>query len=93
METVNYAGILKHAANSLKEEGRYNQADILRDAAEAFEKQAEELSQLQAIREAFFVLVSPDGFHQCGVNEECPMCGQDGEHAPDCKLAFLGENK
>jgi hypothetical protein len=37
METkVNYANVLRSAAESLTREGRHNQADILKDAADAF---------------------------------------------------------
>jgi hypothetical protein len=48
---------------------------------------AAELARLQAIASAFFKIVSPDGFHQCGFNEECPECGESETHADGCKLA------
>ena len=34
---VDYASILRHAAESLTEEGRHNQASILKDAADAYD--------------------------------------------------------
>jgi hypothetical protein len=46
-----------------------------------------ELERLQAIEAAFFKIVSPDGFHQCGTYEDCPECESEGTHTPDCKLA------
>jgi hypothetical protein len=48
---------------------------------------AAELERLQAIASAFFKIVSPDGFHQCGFTEECPECGESETHADGCKLA------
>jgi hypothetical protein len=51
------------------------------------EKAAAELARLQAIELAFFKIVSPDGFHQCGTYEDCPECESEGTHTPDCKLA------
>jgi hypothetical protein len=54
---------------------------------QAYTKAAAELERLQAIASAFFKIVSPDGFHQCGFNEECPECGESETHADGCKLA------
>jgi hypothetical protein len=56
-------------------------------APELAEQAATELERLQAIEAAFFKIVSPDGFHQCGFHEECPECEQEGQHAAGCKLA------
>jgi hypothetical protein len=52
------------------------------------------ISRLQVIERVFFKLVSPDGFHQCGTNEECPECDEVGTHAEGCELdAVLNEAK
>jgi hypothetical protein len=90
METLDYASILRHASDSLKNEGRYNQADILRDAADAFAEQAEELAQLQAIREAageyLAFMSSKDGIAWLDYKAESERM--------EIKLAsLLGENK
>jgi hypothetical protein len=67
--------------------GDEKRRDMFWMAAERLERQAAELERLQAIASAFFKIVSPDGFHQCGFNEECPECGESETHADDCKLA------
>ena len=46
---VNYAEILKHAAESLKSEGRYNQAGVLTDAANAFVQLRAQIAAVQAL--------------------------------------------
>ena len=46
-----------------------------------------ELARLRTIEYAFFNTVAPDGFHQCGIHEECPECDNEGTHAEGCKLA------
>jgi hypothetical protein len=38
---MNYSRILEHAIESLKSEGRHNQADILRDVLQAYNAQVE----------------------------------------------------
>lgn len=54
---------------------------------------AAELARLQAIESAFFKIVSPDGFFQLGIYEECPVCQAEGAHEPDCKLAAALERR
>lgn len=66
---------------------------------DAKSEQAEaELSALRArleradvIESAFFSIVSPEGFYQMGIYEECPECenSETEGHKPDCKLARL----
>jgi collagenase-like PrtC family protease len=46
---MNYSRILEHAIESLKSEGRHNQADILRDVLQAYNAQVE---AIEAAREA-----------------------------------------
>lgn len=72
-------------------EGRW---DMFEEAAERMVAAETDVAQLrarvaalEAVEAAFFKLCAPDGFHQCGMHEECPECEQETEHAPDCKLA------
>ena len=52
MNRVNYATILRHAADSSSNENRHNQASILKDAAQAFEEMQQELAAKDAALEA-----------------------------------------
>jgi hypothetical protein len=51
MDAVDYAVILRSCADSLADEGRHNQADILRDAAEAFSALKSRLAEAEKIIE------------------------------------------
>ncbi len=48
-DKLNWTEILKHASESLREEKRYNQADVLRDAANAFASQQAEIKRLRGM--------------------------------------------
>jgi hypothetical protein len=78
---------LRTIARNLEAEGHTSRAEVLNNAADEF-------ARLQVIERVFFKLVSPDGFHQCGTNEECPECDEVGTHAEGCELdAVLNEAK
>jgi collagenase-like PrtC family protease len=46
---VNYSRILEHAIESLKGEGRHNQADILRDVLQAYNAQVEAIEAARRV--------------------------------------------
>jgi collagenase-like PrtC family protease len=46
---MNYSRILEHAIESLKSEGRHNQADILRDVLQAYNAQVEAIEAARRV--------------------------------------------
>lgn len=100
--------MLEKRWNDLSSRRNYSEADYRAEFTElerkilytaSFESRQEsgrlaaELARLQAIERAFFKIVAPDGFHQCGMNEDCPECEQECIHAPNCALAAALANE
>jgi collagenase-like PrtC family protease len=46
---MNYSRILEHAIESLKSEGRHNQADILRDVLQAYNAQVDAIQAARRV--------------------------------------------